>query len=106
MAVKRIWHGWTTKANADRYQAILANEVLPGIEAKKIPGYRKIEVLRMELEDETEFVTIMTFASLQNVIDFQGEDYKRSYVPDVAQMVLKRWDKESTHYELIATKNY
>ena len=106
MAVKRIWHGWTTKANADRYQAILVNEVLPGIEAKKIPGYRKIEVLRMELEDETEFVTIMTFASLQNVIDFQGEAYKRCYVPDVAQKVLARWDQESTHYELIATSNY
>jgi len=106
MAIKRIWHGWTTKENADRYQAILANGVLPGIEAKKIPGYRKIEVLRMEHEDETEFVTIMTFESLQNVFDFQGEDYKKCYVPDAAQKVLKRWDQESTHYELIETRSY
>ena len=34
------------------------------------------------------------------------EDYKKCYVPDVAQKVLKRWDKESTHYELIETRNY
>lgn len=106
MAIKRVWHGWTTKENADKYQKILNDEVLPGIEAKKIPGYKKIEVLRIELENEVEFVTIMTFDSLQNVRDFQGEDYKRCYVPDVAKAVLKRWDKESTHYDLIETREY
>jgi antibiotic biosynthesis monooxygenase (ABM) superfamily enzyme len=106
MAIKRVWHGWTTKENAETYQDILKTEVLPGIEAKNIPGYKKIEVLRIELEDEVEFVTIMTFDSLQNVIDFQGENYQRCYVPDVAQKVLKRWDRESTHYELIETRKY
>ena len=106
MTIKRIWHGWTTKENANKYQNVLNNEVLPSIEAKNIPGYRKIEVLRIELKDEVEFVTIMTFDSLQNVIDFQGKDYKKCYVPDVAQKVLKRWDLESTHYELVETRNY
>lgn len=55
MAIKRIWHGWTTKENADTYQDVLFGEVLPGIEAKKIPGYRGIEILRTEHESETEF---------------------------------------------------
>lgn len=106
MAIKRIWHGWTTKENADKYHNILSKEVLPGIEAKNIPGYNQIEVLRIDLEDEVEFVTIMTFESLKNVIDFQGENYKRCYVPDAAQKVLKRWDQESIHYELIETRVY
>lgn len=106
MTIKRVWHGWTTKENADKYQEILNSEVFPGIEAKEIPGYKKIELLRIELENEVEFITIMTFDSLQNVIDFQGEDYKRCYVPDVAQAVLKRWDKESFHYDLIETREY
>ena len=106
MAIKRIWHGWTTKENADKYQDILSKEVIPGIEAKKIPGYREIEVLKIELKNEVEFVTIMTFDSLQNVIDFQGKDYKKSYVPDAAQAVLRRWDRESTHYTLVETREY
>jgi len=106
MAIKRIWHGWTTKENADTYQSILSSIVLPGIEAKKIPGYRKIEILRIEQDEEVEFVTIMTFDSIQNVIDFQGQNYKKCYVPNVAQEVLKRWDQESTHYELIETRKY
>ena len=106
MAIKRIWHGWTTKPNADKYQEVLHEQVLPGIEAKNIPGFKKVEVLRIELEDEVEFITIMTFESLYNLIDFQGEDYKRSYVPEAAQRVLKHWDQQATHYELIETRIY
>jgi hypothetical protein len=106
MATKRIWHGWTTLENADTYQQLLHDEIFPGLEAKNISGYQKIELFRMDLDDEVEFVTIMTFDSIQNVIDFQGEDYKRCYVPDSAQSVLKSWDKESAHYETIETRNY
>ncbi|MBN1858129.1 antibiotic biosynthesis monooxygenase [Candidatus Bipolaricaulota bacterium] len=106
MAIKRIWHGWTTPDNADKYQTLLHREVFPGIEAKQIRGYLSIELLRRDLEDEVEFVTIMTFRSLQDVIDFQGEDYSRCYVPDEARKVLKRWDRISAHYETIESRNY
>lgn len=100
MSIRRIWHGWTTPENADAYERILRTQVIPGIEAKAIPGYRGIEVLRRVHDAEVEFVTIMTFDSLQNVVDFQGEDYARAYVPDVARAVLQRWDDEAAHYEV------
>ncbi len=99
MAIKRIWHGWTTPDNADKYQHLLHDFVFPGIEAKNIPGYLSVELLRRAHETEVEFVTIMTFTSLQSVIDFQGEDYTRCYVPDEARKVLKRWDEHAAHYE-------
>ena len=51
MAVKRVWHGWTSKARADEYQRLLHDTVFPEIEAKRIPGYRKIELLRQDLAD-------------------------------------------------------
>ena len=106
MAIKRVWHGWTTKQNADSYQHILQNEVIPGIEAKEISGLKKFEILRFELEDEVEFVTMITFDSLNDVIAFQGEEYQTAYVPDAAQKVLKRWDLDTIHYELIETREY
>ena len=106
MAIKRVWHGWTTPKNADKYQNLLHDEVFPGIEAKNIPGYQSIELFRKNIGDEVEFVTIMTFDSLQNVIDFQGEDYERCYVPDAAKLVLERWDQVSVHYELIECRKY
>jgi len=106
MAIKRIWRGWTTPENADTYRKLLHDEVFPGIEAKNIPGYVSIELLRRDVDDEVEFITIMTFQSLQNVIDFQGEDYTRCYVPEAAQKVLKRWDQLSSHYEAVENRTY
>ncbi|MEM7345769.1 MAG: antibiotic biosynthesis monooxygenase [Chloroflexota bacterium] len=106
MTIKRVWRGWTTPDHADIYQNLLHNDVFPGIEAKQIPGYRSIELFRHDLGDEVEFMTVMTFDSLQNVIDFQGEDYARCYVPDAAQLVLKRWEQVATHYEAIEQRSY
>ena len=106
MAIKRIWHGWTSRENADAYQTLLRNDVFSGIEAKGIPGYRSIELLRRELDGEVEFVTIMTFDSLQNIVDFQGNNYERSYVPEAARELLERWDDTSLHYEVKETRLY
>jgi antibiotic biosynthesis monooxygenase (ABM) superfamily enzyme len=101
MAIRRVWHGWTTPENAEDYWNILSTIVIPGIEAKEIEGYRGIEVLRRDHEEEVEFLTIMTFDSIQSVIDFQGEDYERCYVPEPAQAVLKRWDMKSARFEIL-----
>lgn len=106
MAIKRIWHGWTTPENARAYKNLLHSEVFPGIEAKGIPGYRGIELLERDLGEEIEFVTIMTFDRLQNVIDFQGEDYRRAYIPEAARSVLSRWDETSQHYEVMESRAY
>ena len=105
MAIKRIWHGWTTPENAEAYRTVLTGIVIPGIEDKSIQGYRGIEVLRHDHESEVEFVTLMTFDSLQSVIDFQGPDYERCYVPDAAQEVLKRWDLRAAHFEVLENRN-
>ncbi len=106
MAIKRIWHGWTTPENADKYENLLYDEVFQSIEAKNISGYRRIELLGRDQSDEVEFITIMTFDSLQNVINFQGEDYQRCYVPDAEKRVLNRWDQNSAHFEVREVRSY
>lgn len=78
----------------------------PEIEAKKIPGYRSIEMLRRDAGDEVEFTTVMSFDSIDNVKAFQGEDYEAAYVPAEARKVLKRWDERSTHHEVRQIRNY
>lgn len=106
MAIKRIWHGWTTQENADKYQTLLLDEVFPGIEAKKLTGFQSLELLRRELNDEVEFITIMTFQTLQHVIQFQEQDCPRCFVPDKALKMLKHWDQVSSHYEEVVSKAY
>lgn len=101
MAIKRIWHGWTTPENAEAYRTVLEQQVRPGIEAKRIPGFRGLELLSRHHGSEVEFITIITFDSIDDVKAFQGEDHERAYVPDAAQAVLSRWDDVCAHYEIL-----
>jgi heme-degrading monooxygenase HmoA len=104
--IARIWHGWTSPENADIYYQTLTEEVIPQIESYNMEGYRMIEVLRREHPDETEFITIMYFDSLELVKQFMGEDYETAHVPAAAQKVLKRWDERSQHYEVKDSFSY
>lgn len=100
--ITRVWHGWTTPANADAYEALLLSEIFVGIQERQIPGYRGIELLRREDGDEVEFVTIMRFESLDAVRIFAGEDYEACVVPPAARDILSHFDERSQHYEVRA----
>ena|SRR5437762_13866278 len=99
--VARIWHGWTTSSNADRYERLLREEIFPGIAGKSIAGYQGIQLFRRPLgRDEVEFVTIMWFDSWEAVRHFAGQDYEVAYVPPKARELLARFDDRSQHYEI------
>jgi antibiotic biosynthesis monooxygenase (ABM) superfamily enzyme len=97
----RLWRGWATPENADAYERIVRAEVIPGIEARKIPGFRHIDLMKRELGAEVEFQTLMWFDSLGAITAFMGEDYSLSHVPAAARAVLKRFDERAAHYEVI-----
>lgn len=97
----RLWRGWTTRDNADAYERIVHREVIPGIEARNIAGFRHIDLMKRDLGEEIEFATMMWFDSLDSIKAFVGEDYSVSHVPAAAQAVLKRFDERAAHYEVI-----
>ena len=82
------------------YEALLQEEIFVGIGNRKIPGYQGIQLLRRNLGNEVEFVTIMRFLNLDAVRQFAGEDYEVAVVPPKARAVLARFDQRSQHYEL------
>lgn len=98
--ISRIWHGWTTPANADAYEELLKEEIFVGIRSREIPGFRGIQLLRRHRGDEVEFVTIMRFDSLDAVRSFAGEDFEVAVVPPKARALLSHFDERSQHYEV------
>ncbi|HUC63197.1 MAG TPA: antibiotic biosynthesis monooxygenase [Alphaproteobacteria bacterium] len=107
--IGRVWHGWTARANGDAYEALLRSTIFPGILAKRIAGFRRIELLRRDVDEpgqgpETEFVTIMWFDSLDAIKAFAGKDWDVAVVPEAARAVLKRFDARSQHYEVCETR--
>jgi antibiotic biosynthesis monooxygenase (ABM) superfamily enzyme len=97
----RQWRGWTTRENAGAYEAIVRNQVIPEIEARKIAGFLHIDLMKREFGDEVEFQTLMWFDNLEAIKAFVGEDYSVSHVPERARAVLKRFDLRAGHYEVI-----
>jgi heme-degrading monooxygenase HmoA len=98
--IVRIWHAWTALGDADKYEALLKEEIFVGIQNRRLRGFKNIQLLRREVGGEVEFVTIMLFDSLDAVRRFAGEDYEAAVVPDKARAVLLRFDERSQHYEV------
>lgn len=96
----RIWHGWTSPENADVYEKLLGEEIFDGIAARQIRGYQGIKLLRRQVGNEVEFVTIMSFDDLDSVREFAGADYETAVVPPKARQLLSHFDARSQHYEL------
>jgi heme-degrading monooxygenase HmoA len=98
--IARIWHGWTKPENADAYESLLRQEIFEHIADRQIQGYRGIELLRRDVANETEFVTIMWFDSLADVRAFAGDDYEVAVVPPKARTLLARFEQRSAHYDV------
>jgi antibiotic biosynthesis monooxygenase (ABM) superfamily enzyme len=97
----RLWRGWTSPENADAYQHIVHSEIIPAIEARQMPGFRHIDLMRRDLGEQVEFQTLMWFDSFAAIEAFMGEDYSLSHVPAAARAVLERFDERAAHYEVI-----
>lgn len=100
--ISRIWHGWTTPANADAYEALLKSEIFTHIQSRQIAGYHGIQLLRRNAGAEVEFITEMWFDSWDAIRVFAGEDYEVAVVPPKARELLAHFDARSQHYEVKA----
>ena len=97
----RVWKGWTTLEQAGAYEAIVRGQVIPGIEARRIAGFRHIDLMRRQVGSEVEFQTLMWFDDVAAVKRFVGEDYEASHVPEAARAVLSRFDARAVHFEVL-----
>jgi len=99
--ISRIWRGWTSPQNADTYETLLRSDIFKGIAARAIRGYRGIHLLRRDVPEGVEFVTVMWFESLEAVKAFAGEDFDAAVVPQEARALLSRFDARSAHYNVL-----
>ncbi|HEY1772657.1 MAG TPA: antibiotic biosynthesis monooxygenase [Gammaproteobacteria bacterium] len=96
--IARHWRGWTMPENADAYESLLKEKVLPGL--KGIAGYRGGYVLRREIPDAVEFVVINLFDSLDAVKAFAGPDYSVAVFEPEARVLLAKVEPLAAHYEV------
>ena len=100
--ILRYWRGWTRAENADAYERVAREQILPSF-ARSLTGYRGGYLLRRDIGDEIEYAVLMTFDSIESVRAFAGEDYNAAYVPPMVSAVLSRFDSRSAHYDILLT---
>ena len=96
--IARVWHGYTTPAHADAYEAMLKPELLPGL--SKVKGYRGSYLLRRPLGSEVEFITIILWESIEAVKAVAGHDFETAVIPEERRQHLSRYDARAAHYEV------
>ena len=101
--IARLWHGTTTRENADAYESMLKPELLPGL--SNVPGFITSYLLRRDIEDDVEFITMIIFDSIESLKNFAGANYEQSIVPEDRKPLLKHHDEVALHYEIASVCN-
>jgi hypothetical protein len=96
--IARVWRGWTKAADANAYEHLLREVVYPGL--KGISGYHGGYILRHDHADETEFVTVNMFESLDAVKAFAGSEYEVPVFEPEARRLLSKVEPIARHYDV------
>ena len=95
----RTWRGWTRAEDADRYVAYLRETGLS--EYRATPGNRGAWILRRDVGDRCEFVTVSVWDSLDDVRGFAGDDLERAvFYPEDDAFLVER-ETVVDHWELL-----
>ena len=96
--ITRVWRGWTaTPADADAYERLLREQVLPGI--REVDGFLGATVLRRRTAAGVEFLVQTRFASMDSVRGFAGPTTDAPVIEPEARALLSRADDRALHYE-------
>jgi len=96
--IARVWKGWTSPENADAYEKLLQEVVYPQL--KDIDGYAGGYILRRDGEEESEFVALNLFESLEAVKAFAGSEYEVPVFEPEARRLLSKVEPIARHYQV------
>lgn len=97
--IARTWRGWTRSDDADAYVEYLQRTGIP--EYRATQGNRAAYILRRNVGERTEFVTLTLWESLDAVRGFAGDDVERAvFYPEDDRFLI---DRETTvaHFEVV-----
>jgi heme-degrading monooxygenase HmoA len=97
--IARIWRGAVRTADADEYGGYIGATGLK--EYMETAGNRGAWMLRREIGELTEFITLTFWDSLDAVKAFAGDDYEHAvYYPDDDRYLVERAET-CPHYEVV-----
>ena len=100
--IARVWHGFTKPEHAEAYESLLKPELLPGL--SKVKGYLGSYLLRRNVGDEVEFITVIHWESIDAIRAIAGPDYETAVVPRERRQFLSHYDAKAAHYQIVSVQ--
>jgi heme-degrading monooxygenase HmoA len=97
--IVRIWRGRTKREDRDAYTDYVRRTGLAGY--AQTAGNRGVALLRRDLDNETEFVTVSYWDNLEAIQAFSGSDVNRAVFYPEDDRYLTQRDLTVTHFELV-----
>ena len=98
----RIWHGRTSRANADVYASFLVERAIP--DYRSVNGNIDVAILRRDEGEVTHFLTVTHWQSEDAIRAFAGDDLlKARYYPEDAAFLLE-FEPAVQHYVVVASQ--
>ena len=99
--IARVWRGAVHPGRGDAYAAYLDTTGVRDVRAT--PGNRGVLVLRRDAPDQTEFVFISLWESMEAIRRFAGDDVERArYYPEDREFLL-HLEPTVTHHTVTAS---
>jgi len=102
--IARLWHGFTKPEHADAYEAMLKPELLRGL--SKVKGYLGSYLLRRNIGNEVEFITIIHWESIDAIRAVAGPDHETAVIPEERRQYLSHYDAKAAHYQIVSVHGY
>ncbi len=100
--IARIWQGRTRPGMGQAYYHYLEQTGLE--EYRKTEGFREVLVLRREMGDETEYVLVTLWDSMEAIRGFAGPEPERAvyYPEDIRYFPEQELGPYVRHYDVLA----
>ena len=95
--ITRIWHGRTSKEDADVYLSYVRQTGLQ--DYTSVPGNISAKILRKIENEVCHFYTVTEWDNIESIKQFAGEDYEKArYYPEDEKYLLE-FEEKVTYYE-------
>jgi len=102
--IARIWHGITPASKADEYVEFLQKSGVRDYQATE--GNRGVHLLRRIEGDQSHFLILTFWDSVESIQRFAGEDYEKArYYPGDEEYLLE-FEETVTHYESVFSSSH
>jgi len=95
--ITRIWHGRTSKENADRYLQFLKTDGTR--EYRQTPGNISVKIWRRIESDCSHFYTVTEWENIEAIKRFAGPDYEKAVYYPEDDGILLEFEETVKHYE-------